>query len=900
MMKINLFYKKIFLVSFCISCLFIINSQAQMYTVPYSGSNSYTTCSGILYDHGGTGNYSNYANGYTTLYPVNPGDKIEVSGTISGESCCDYLNIYDGVGTSGTRLWCGVTSTGTVPLVRSTSGPLTIQFTSDYSRVGEGFALNISCCDACSCGDGPTNLRTVAQGSNFVEIAWDYNPDVPQYIIEYGLSGFPRGTGTQIVTTETSYTITGLTEGVAYDIYVYYDCNQDGSITGEIYRQIAACAQDLIYCINYTNLYGTGVTCTYGTYYSPFSYTSVNSYRHVVMSPSNGNDPYSNGLMPCVSPCESNSVRLGRDSYGNEGESITYSYTVDTTQSDYLILKYAVVLYHRSGYASTSQPKFAFTILDNNGVELNPTCNSLVYIAGYNTTGWNYYNYNSNVLWKNWSTHSVDLTPYHGQTIKIRLITQHGSSSSYFAYAYFTLGCGHKYELNNKSCGNVAQLEFSAPMGFSYRWYLGSNPSQTISTNQTVAVTPNASDSIYCVVSSLSNPTCTFTLSNSISPRYPLANFSYAQIGCEFKYQLTNLSTISSDGTTPNGSDEPCETYYWDFGNGQTSTEENPLVTYDSAGVYTIQLVAGIMNDECQDTITQILNVAEFEPEIVGDTLSCSGQNHTLVVTDGNYFSWSTGDSTATIVVNPATTTQYVVTATNAGGCSKTLQHTLTILPSYNNTINLSLCIGDSYTENGFNLQNLNQVGNFSYTLPLTTIDGCDSIIQLNLIVNPLPQLDLGDDFSICFEKMGSFYLDAGGEYDDYLWSTGERTRYIQPRDTGLFSLTVTLDGCETTDYIFISDNCPLHFYLPNSISPYYPDGINDYFMLSNTAGIRSLEINIFDRWGKLVFESKDINFKWDGKVNGKIHPNQIFAYRLYVMGMDTKRYVFKGTITVL
>ncbi|HOF46394.1 MAG TPA: hypothetical protein PLZ46_06400, partial [Bacteroidales bacterium] len=79
-----------------------------------------------LYDHGGTGNYSNYANGYTTLYPVNPGDKIEVSGTISGESCCDYLNIYDGVGTSGTRLWCGVTSTGTVPLVRSTSGPLTI------------------------------------------------------------------------------------------------------------------------------------------------------------------------------------------------------------------------------------------------------------------------------------------------------------------------------------------------------------------------------------------------------------------------------------------------------------------------------------------------------------------------------------------------------------------------------------------------------------------------------------------------------------------------------------------------------------------------------------------------------------------------------------------------------
>ena len=70
--------------------------------------------------------------------------------------------------------------------------------------------------------------------------------------------------------------------------------------------------------------------------------------------------------------------KIRKNSYENEGENITYSYTVDTTQSDYLILKYAVVLYHMSGYAS-AQPKFAFTILDNNGVELNPTCNSCVH-----------------------------------------------------------------------------------------------------------------------------------------------------------------------------------------------------------------------------------------------------------------------------------------------------------------------------------------------------------------------------------------------------------------------------------------------------------------------------------------------------------------------------------------
>ena len=114
--------------------------------VPDTGSNSYTLCSGNLYDIGGSsGNYINYCNGYTVLNPSTAGNGIQVSGTISGEACCDYMYIYNGAGTGGTLLWSGNAGVGTVPVVTSTSGPLTVQFVSDVSIVGTGFNLTVSC-----------------------------------------------------------------------------------------------------------------------------------------------------------------------------------------------------------------------------------------------------------------------------------------------------------------------------------------------------------------------------------------------------------------------------------------------------------------------------------------------------------------------------------------------------------------------------------------------------------------------------------------------------------------------------------------------------------------------------------------------------------------------------------
>ena len=116
-------------------------------TVPANTNNSYTTCSGTLYDSGGsTGDYGLNQNGYTVLYPDVAGNVIQVSGNLDSEGSFDYLYIYNGVGTGGTLLWSG-SGNQVIPTLTSTdaTGALTIQFTTDGSVVYPGFSLNISC-----------------------------------------------------------------------------------------------------------------------------------------------------------------------------------------------------------------------------------------------------------------------------------------------------------------------------------------------------------------------------------------------------------------------------------------------------------------------------------------------------------------------------------------------------------------------------------------------------------------------------------------------------------------------------------------------------------------------------------------------------------------------------------
>ena len=123
--------------------------------IPAAGSITVTTCTGNLYDNGGSaGDYQNDQNGTVVLMPGTPGEKISISGTLNSETGYDEMFVYDGTSTSDTELTPSGGASGTGYAIDYTAsnvdGALTVVFISDVSNVDDGFDLAISCVSTCT------------------------------------------------------------------------------------------------------------------------------------------------------------------------------------------------------------------------------------------------------------------------------------------------------------------------------------------------------------------------------------------------------------------------------------------------------------------------------------------------------------------------------------------------------------------------------------------------------------------------------------------------------------------------------------------------------------------------------------------------------------------------------
>ncbi|MBH8568409.1 T9SS type A sorting domain-containing protein [Microvirga sp. STS02] len=117
--------------------------------VPFSGTNTVTTCSTTVYDHGGFGNYSDNANGTLTINPGTANSRIQLSfNSFAVESCCDRLMIYDGPDAQSPLL-ATLTAMPSLPIMATNStGALTLVFTSDGSVTASGFDAAVTCVTA--------------------------------------------------------------------------------------------------------------------------------------------------------------------------------------------------------------------------------------------------------------------------------------------------------------------------------------------------------------------------------------------------------------------------------------------------------------------------------------------------------------------------------------------------------------------------------------------------------------------------------------------------------------------------------------------------------------------------------------------------------------------------------
>lgn len=185
-----------------------------------------------------------------------------------------------------------------------------------------------------------------------------------------------------------------------------------------------------------------------------------------------------------------------------------------------------------------------------------------------------------------------------------------------------------------------------------------------------------------------------------------------------------------------------------------------------------------------------------------------------------------------------------------------------------------------------------------TYTVIAEDPQGCRFTDDVLVTMETPPNLVVQSPGYICPNT--TEVLDAGNQFSSYLWSTGETTPTITISQAGTYSVTVTYNACVLSTDLIVSDDCSGRLFIPNVFTP-NNDLVNDEFTLVGVQ-IETFHIWIYDRWGKFIFESNNINSSWSGRTSsGKDVPEGVYYYRTTYKFTDSDVLEEKtGNVTVL
>jgi gliding motility-associated-like protein len=315
-----------------------------------------------------------------------------------------------------------------------------------------------------------------------------------------------------------------------------------------------------------------------------------------------------------------------------------------------------------------------------------------------------------------------------------------------------------------------------------------------------------------------------------------------------------------------------------------------------------------------------------------GDTI-CYGTSDTLTASGGTSYNWiPTGDTTATIIVTPTSTTDYTVIVGINNGCFDTSIVQVVVLPAGIPAAGAdqSLCAGDSvslsstvadatgvkWTTSGdgtfipndsvftpIYIPGTNDTTNHFVQLIVTAVGACINFSDtVNVTISTVPDVFAGNDTSIAksasLQLNGQILNATGG-----MWTTSGSGTF-DPDDTTLAAVyhpsQSDLDADSVILYLTTSGGCRVEidsiivrfvfFQIPNVFTP-YPNspGYNDYFEITGLPDGSTLRI--WDRWGLLVFESDNYRNDWDA---AQLNSDTYY----YILTTPEKEY--KGWVKVL
>lgn len=357
------------------------------------------------------------------------------------------------------------------------------------------------------------------------------------------------------------------------------------------------------------------------------------------------------------------------------------------------------------------------------------------------------------------------------------------------------------------------------------------------------------------------------------------------------------------------------------------TTEYNPL------GNNTFSFVAlgtDLVNG-CVDRDTATITVAPL-PEIFAgrDTTVCERQPTTLIASGGVDYSWSPADlvfdpNVPAITLNPTETVVMTATGRDANGCENIDRVRIEVLeaPETRGEDSYYLCGGQTATlrvSGGVSyLWNTGDTSSAITVAPIQTATyqvsavnslGCvgdtlDIQVEVN---NALPQAEFSPIIQEGYAPVQVGFINISRNADNFLWDFGDGETSADRDPFHLFlnpgNYTVTLiaqdeqNACpDTTSFSFVKIR-DYQMHVPTAFSPNL-DGINDLFFIEQIS-VRVFLIQIYDRWGNKVFESRNSDFTWDGTFNGKDLPAGTYTYALRFITDTNKRINSQGTISLI
>jgi|GEM_PF-1383089 len=333
--------------------------------------------------------------------------------------------------------------------------------------------------------------------------------------------------------------------------------------------------------------------------------------------------------------------------------------------------------------------------------------------------------------------------------------------------------------------------------------------------------------------------------------------------------------------------------------NGITGTW-SPTISTATAGttVYTFTPATG----QCATTATlQITVTAPTIPTFAPVAAVC--QNATAPVlpttsTNGITGTWSPTISTAT-----AGTTVYTFTPA-LGQCATTTITSITVNPSPTlivSPLTAAICLGNSITlqatsnaivqwqgfATGMSNISVTPVATDSYKAIATSALGCTSTMSSTINVQASFKLTLtattnpatkGRNVTFTTSSSLPFQITAWQPSSLFANQTANSQTIIANTSGDYYAVGKTAAGCIDTAHVnlqVITINNDL--FIPNFFTP-NNDGKNDVLKVYGTS-IKSVEMRVFNQWGELIFETKDVNKGWDGTQSSKQQPVGVYIY---------------------